>query len=115
MFAKMDKKSDSKKKIIMSSFKSDWLKLVKASTITKIDQPMIAVGQGAYNFDDELNLVNPYTPIVCFIMYLYSMEFGTPPLYAEINRVARNMDLSELETLGPIIHALSAITCGAEG
>ncbi len=51
--------------------------------------------------DEELGLWNPYSRIVCFSMYLYSIEFGMPPLYAELNRVCRDMDLSQVRTLGP--------------
>ena len=62
--------------------------------------------------DDELGLTNPYSCVTCWILYLYSLEFGSPPLYAELNRVCRNMDLSELETLGPIAKALSPMPYG---
>ena len=44
--------------------------------------------------DDELGLSNPYSKATCLIMQLYSMEIGSPPLYAEINRMAREMDKS---------------------
>ena len=64
--------------------------------------------------DYELGLHNPYSRVTCFILYLYSLEFGDPPLYSELNRVARTMDSSQLETLGPIARALSEITWGAE-
>lgn len=41
------------------------------------------------------------------------MEFGTPPLYSEVNRVARDMDYTQLENLGPFINAMGfATTCG---
>ena len=33
-----------------------------------------------------LGLVCPYSNVTCLILYLYSMEFGSPPLYAELNR-----------------------------
>lgn len=42
--------------------------------------------------DEELGLTNPYSFITCFILYLYSLEFGDPPLYAEMNRVVWTMD-----------------------
>ena len=64
--------------------------------------------------DMELGVMNPYSCISCFILYLYSMEFGRPPLYAELNRVTRDMDLSELHTLGPIAYVLFYITADAE-
>ena len=54
------------------------------------------------NRDPELALFDPYSKVTCFIMYLYSMEFGTPALYSELNRVARDMDMTQLKNLGPI-------------
>ena len=53
--------------------------------------------------------------MTCLLVYLYSMELGSPPLYSEINRVERDMDLSYLQELGPFIKALSQITQYAEG
>ena len=66
------------------------------------------------NLDDEIGVWNPYSKITCFILYLYSLEFGSPPLYAEANRVAREMDLTHLRDLGPYLRAIGAITGGAE-
>ena len=34
------------------------------------------------------------------------MEWGQPPLYAEVNRVTRELDMSEIENLGPFINIL---------
>ena len=42
------------------------------------------------------------------------MELGTPPLYSESNRVARDMDLSLLKELGPFLKVLSRITYFSE-
>ena len=64
--------------------------------------------------DSELGLWNPYSKVTCFILYLYSMEFGSPPLYAELNRVAREMDLTHLDHLGPILACLETICLWAE-
>ena len=60
--------------------------------------------------NDELGLHNPESNITCFVLYLSSLEFGLPPLYAELNRVMRVMDTTLLETLGPIMRALNEIT-----
>lgn len=57
----------------------------------------------------QLDLCNPYSLITCIILYLYSMEFGDPPLYSEINRVARLMDTSQLRALGPLAQAFSSM------
>lgn len=63
---------------------------------------------------DELNLQDPYSKITNFILYLHSCEFGSPPLYAELNYACRTMDLELLEMLGPFARALHEITDEAE-
>ena len=63
---------------------------------------------------DDMNLANPYGKISCLILYLYSLELGSPPLYYEINRVCRTMDKSHLQTLGPYIKALGVVTVFTE-
>ena len=42
------------------------------------------------------------------------MELGSPPLYAEANRVARDMDLRYLKELGPFLKALDEIAIHGE-
>lgn len=37
------------------------------------------------------------------------MELGIPPLYAEVNRVEREMDKNYLEQLGPYVRALREV------
>ena len=64
--------------------------------------------------DDELGLANPYSNITCFILYLYSLEMGSPTLQQEVNRVTRHMDLTQLENLGPFAKAMNLITLLAE-
>lgn len=61
-----------------------------------------------------LGTYNPYSKISCLVLYLYSMEIGTPQLYAEVNRVARDMDLTYLKELGPYLKALFEVTYFAE-
>ena len=41
---------------------------------------------------------------------LNSLEFGVPPLYAEVNKAVHEKDTSQLKTLGPFIKALATIT-----
>ena len=60
------------------------------------------------------NLLSPYSKVVCFILYLYSMEIGSPALYAEANRVARDVDKSFLKELGPFLRCLNVISLRAE-
>lgn len=64
--------------------------------------------------DPDLDLANPYSKISCFILYVYSMEFGDPPFYAELNKAARNFDTTQVENLGPFQRALISITSQAE-
>ncbi len=53
--------------------------------------------------DPLLGLKNPYSKATCLILYLYSMELGSPQLYAEANRVARDKDFTMLQELGPFL------------
>ena len=64
--------------------------------------------------DFETSLWNPYSRATCFIIKLYRMEFGNPPLYFEINKSVRDMDMSHLEYFGPIQRVLNEITLMAE-
>lgn len=66
------------------------------------------------DMDEELGIRNPYSRITCFTLYLYSMEFGTPPLYSEVNRVQRDMDMKEIKNLGPFSLVMTCITLLAE-
>ena len=43
-----------------------------------------------YGNDPILGLLNAYSKASCLLMQLYSMEIGSPQLYAEVNRVARD-------------------------
>ena len=61
-----------------------------------------------------LSLVNPYSAVSCWVLYLYSMELGSPPLYMELNRAAREMDKTKLPQLGPYAEALGWVCNGAE-
>ena len=58
----------------------------------------------------ELNFKDGYSKIVCLVLYLYSMELGYPPLYAEINRLSRDLDFTYLKELGPYAMALYFVT-----
>ena len=43
--------------------------------------------------DDEdpiHGITNPYSKASCLLMQLYSMEIGSPQLYADVNRVSRD-------------------------
>ena len=62
----------------------------------------------------DLNLLYPYSKVTCLILYLYSMELGNPQLYAEVNRIARDMDLNYLKELGPYMRALAIVSLRVE-
>ena len=64
--------------------------------------------------NSDLDLSNPYSKMSCLILYIYSMELGSPPLYYEINRVIRDNDQTYLESLGPYIRALEVVTSWSE-
>ena len=61
----------------------------------------------------DLDLENPYGPVACWMLYLYSMELGSPPLYLELNRAAREMDKTKLPQLGKFALALGFVCVGA--
>lgn len=64
----------------------------------------------SFNINDENSLTDPYGRVPALIMQLFTMEFGSPPLYAEINRVCRTLDRNYLHTLGAYIRALSVVS-----
>lgn len=111
MELKMSSKSETQKKIIVLSHKTTFNDLLKATNIQDTSAPM---RKFTNDEEDELDLTNPYSTITCFILYMYSLEFGSPPLYAELNRVVRTMDLTQIENLGPLARALNVITGCAE-
>lgn len=63
----------------------------------------------------ELSIVNPYSKVSCLLVQMFSMELGSPPLYAEANRVSRDMDYTHFKELGPYLKVVSKITELAEG
>ena len=42
------------------------------------------------------------------------MEFGTPPFYSALNKAAREMDMTQLDHLGPFANALYWVCLSAE-
>ena len=66
---------------------------MKASQITNTHVPLTIDKRNKKHYL-EIGIDNPYSRITCFILYIYSMEFGTPTLYSELNRIARDIDLS---------------------
>ena len=109
MKEKMKNKPLQQQMVMIQKTKANFKKLADAINIQNKKNPM------TFNKNDyELGLYCPYSKVTCFIIYLYSMEIGSPPLYSEMNRVARDMDLTLLQYLGPILRAISKITWGAE-
>ena len=66
------------------------------------------------NKDIELGVRCPYSKVSKLVLFLYSLELGTPPLFREANRVTRDQDIREIDTLGPFIQMLSLVTYHAE-
>ena len=62
----------------MTNFKNQWNDLSEA---VPVENPAKSL--------TKKELSNPYHPATCFVLYLYSLELGNPPLYAELNRVIR--------------------------
>ena len=95
---------------IIKSNRRNFDKIFNAVIVSEeyLTKPMISYE------DPILGLDNPYSEATCLILYLYSMELGSPQLYAEANRVARDMDLTHLKELGPFLSALRGITFWSE-
>lgn len=62
----------------------------------------------------DTNLANPYAKIVNLLTFLFSIEFGSPPLYAEVNRVCMTNNILDLHDLGPFICAFQVIIKSTE-
>lgn len=99
-----------KLKIILQSIVELFISIRGIMNHNYMNEDMIAYGSF-----DENDLWNPYSKVTCLILYLYSMEIGVPPLYAEINRISRQMELESLKLLGPFVKALGEITMRGEG
>ena len=112
MKQKIEGKDEKQKQRICNSFKNTWKKLAKASDIQRVNEPLEYSYE--YRKDEELGLLSPYSSISAFVLYVYSMELGDPPLYAVLNRAMRDKDLIDLEDLGPFARALSEVTYRAE-
>lgn len=87
-------------------YKKALVSIKEAVNFEKMNDPM---GQ-----TDETNLSNPYSKASCLILYLYTMELGSPPIYSEVNKVCRTMDKEYLDTLGPYIQGFASVVGGAE-
>lgn len=68
------------------------------------------IARGTY----ENSLNDPYSILTGLITQLFCMEFGSPPLYSEINRVCRTRDKNYLRDLGPFVKAFSFIVSESE-
>ena len=110
MNAKLAGKSDAQKEKIMNVHKRVFNDIMEASGITDTNSE-IHYGFGT---NPDLNCNNPYSRITCFLLMLYSMEFGTPALYADLNRAARELDMSKIDDLGGYAMVLYEITKLAE-
>ena len=103
MVSKMGNTSLQQRRVMINKTKINFKKIKDAADCPRSNEPL--------TYKD---LEDPYSSATCVILYLYSMELGSPPLYAELNRVARDMDTTQLEYLGPIQRAVFMITLYAE-
>lgn len=108
METKMNDMQEQRRLKINKSLIVSMEKFFESMGISDWDKPMI------HDRVPELGLLNPYSKITYLIVYLYSMELGSPPLYAEANRVSRDMDLTQLKHLGPYVRALNGCVQNAE-
>ena len=97
------------KRRIIKRAKEDIDQLLSTVKITpeQWDQPL-------HSGPSDLDLHNPYGAAACWILSVYSMEFGTPPFYSALNKAAREMDTTQLDHLGPFANALYLVCRGAE-
>ena len=109
--SRMDGKPRAMRKKIIRNNRRNFERIFEAIDLSQEDlnKPM-----NQSNNDALLGLSNPYSKATCLILYLYSMEIGTPQLYAEANRVARDMDRTKLKELGAFLQALFEITNSSE-
>ena len=83
--------------------------------LPNINKPFIFVkNTESGNYWKDYNLCNPYSKCSCLILYMYSMEFGQPPLYDVLNRAMRQKDKTQAKNLGPFAYALGWITAIAD-
>lgn len=106
----MKGKSRQLKKNVIKNSRYLFSKFLSLIEIDDWNQPMVGYSTKL----PDHSLCSPYSKVTTLVLYLYSMELGSPPLYAEVNRVARDMDLSQLRQLGPFLRALSLVTQWSE-
>lgn len=67
--------------------------------------------------DDPIKLADlqkPNSKICCYVLYLYSMETGRPPLYSIVNNACRDLDTARLRSVGPFARVMHEILSGSE-
>lgn len=82
--------------------------LLKTMQFSNPDQPLNVFEK------DEYDIALSYGKVTCLVLYLYSMQIGDPPLYAEINKACRNLDTKYLDSLGPFIRVLEKVMLWSE-
>ena len=97
----------------MNLYDQCFMVIVKANNLRELKIPL-RIDKSSPDNHDNMNLSNPIGQVTCLILQLYTMEFGSPPLYVEVNRVSRTMDRELLPMLGPYIRALEIILQNVE-
>lgn len=80
----------------------------------RTDLPLKEAQDDENGFNSDSNFCNPYSKITCLILYLLSMDLGSPPLYHTLNKANREMNESMLEKVGPLARGIGKILINAE-
>ena len=77
-------------------------------------EPLFCAKPGAEGFSSDNNLCNPESRNVAVLFYIYSMQFGSPPLSSVQNGALRTGDTTHLASLGPFSCAMLYAASNAE-
>lgn len=77
-------------------------------------EPLFCAKPGAEGYASDNNLCNPQSRNVALLFYIYSMQFGNPPLSNVQNEALRTGDTTHLASLGPYACAMSYAASNAE-
>ena len=76
----------------------------------KLDKSILSSTNPQLSMDID-TLMDPNSPEVSILMYLYTIE---PPFYAELSNACRTQDESKLNWLGPFAQAITTILKNGE-
>lgn len=99
---------------VKESIKKAFAAIKQCIGYKRTDLPLKEAQDDENGFSSDSNFCNPYGKITSLILYLMSMELGSPPLYTIFNKANREMDTEKLNNLGPLARALGKILINAE-